>query len=104
MEVADPAEPTLPVRHPAERGRRPIGHAPKRRAKCALRGEACDGCVGEDGDEVPACWAATASALKGAPPRAGRIDVLVQTQTNAHRTPVRSIGSPLGRGITAWSA
>jgi hypothetical protein len=26
------------------------GHAPKRRAKCALSGEACDDRVGEDGD------------------------------------------------------
>ena len=56
---------------------------------------------GEDGD---ACMRGGALGLGHGRERAGRTDVLVETETNVRRTPVRSNGSPLGRCITRWSA
>lgn len=104
MEGADCALAGLAIRHPGQRGGRRVGGAPKRRAKCALRGEACDGCFGEDGDAVGSTVPARRPRPRAGRRRAtegGKADAPVEAPTNVHRTSVESNGIPHGRGRSA---
>ena len=73
-----------------------------------FQGEACDGCVGEDGDalQVMRCPRAEPQQRSGPRPATrgcpGRTHVVVETEL--HWKPVRSNINLLGAVITAWSA
>src|ERR1700759_2376804 len=84
----------------------PNGHAPKRRAKCALRGKPATAASARMAIQVMRCPRAEPPQRSGPRPATrgcpGRTHVVVETEL--HWKPVRSNINLLGAVITAWSA